>query len=136
METGRIIASLEILSPASGFLLCDGNSHLKTQYPQLFSLLYSIDTNYEISATHFKTPDFTNRVAVGGNAGLEVGSEFVNFENLPITDTGAGQPYAGGETAIMVNDYSGGGQDLSSTNTPIQVAFIPDGIGVNYYIKY
>jgi len=136
MKTGEIITTFNTYSTSEGFLLCDGGSHLKTQYPQLFSLLYSLDTNYEIDANYFKTPDFTNRVAVGGNAGLEVGSEFVNFDNLPITDTGSGQPYAGGETAIVVNDYSGGGQDLSSTNTPIQVAFIPDGIGVNYYIKW
>lgn len=49
--------------PAPNWLLCDGRSLLRTDYPTLFAV---IGTTYgSADATHFTLPDYRGRVAVG-----------------------------------------------------------------------
>ncbi len=133
MKTGEIIATINTYSVSEGYLPLNGSVYLKADYPQLNTLL---GASYSVNATQFITPDLTGRSLIGGNVATNVGSANISFANLPLTSTGTGQPYTGAETSIMVNDYSGGGQDLSSLNAPTQTAFTPLSFGVNYYIKW
>lgn len=52
-----------------GWLLCDGDSHLKADYPELWGVLSLSGTVYQIDSTHFKTPDLRGRVVVGAGTG-------------------------------------------------------------------
>ena len=54
----------------SGYLLCDGSSYIKTDYPALAAILV---TNYNLPDTtwdRFLTPDFRGRCPVGAGAGV------------------------------------------------------------------
>lgn len=53
-------------TPPAGWLLCQGQSLLRTQYPRLFAAL---GTTYGAAdSTHFNLPDMRGRVAVGRDA--------------------------------------------------------------------
>lgn len=60
--------------PAGGaYLLCDGRSLLRADYPALFSALGSTASPWGLpDGTHFKLPDFRGRVAVGAGAGTSL----------------------------------------------------------------
>lgn len=51
--TGTLLLSAGLYQPA-GTLLCDGSSHLRTDYPDLYA---TIDTSYHVDADHFLTPN-------------------------------------------------------------------------------
>lgn len=55
--------------PPAGMLQCDGSTHLRVDYPDLYAAL---DTPFIVDADHFKTPDMRGLVAIG--AGTAAGS--------------------------------------------------------------
>jgi len=72
---GEIILFAGSTSPDTRWLLCDGASVLRADYPDLFTV---IGTTYgAVDGTHFNLPDLRDRVpmGVGGNAlGVQLGS--------------------------------------------------------------
>src|SRR5438552_2455614 len=72
MPTGTIVASAASVVP-SGYLLCDGGSHLRAgvdgvgdAYPTLFAALGGASSPYGLpDGTHFNVPDLRGRVPVG-----------------------------------------------------------------------
>jgi microcystin-dependent protein len=62
---GQIIGYVSTSAPA-GVIACDGSTHLKSAYPDLYAV---IDPFYIIDATHFSVPDLRGRVIVGVGTG-------------------------------------------------------------------
>ena len=65
MPVGSIIPYGGATAPA-GWLLCDGTSFLKTDYPDLFGVIGAAYGSAD--GNHFNVPDLRGRVAVGKNA--------------------------------------------------------------------
>jgi len=64
---GEVVLYAGTASPDPRWLFCDGNSYLRTAYPDLFAV---IGTLYgSVDATHFNVPDLRGRVAVGEGTG-------------------------------------------------------------------
>jgi len=67
---GEIIPYAGAISPNPNWLLCDGTSYLRADYPNLFSI---IGTTYgAIDGSHFSVPDLQGRspMGVGSGSGL------------------------------------------------------------------
>lgn len=62
---GQIIAYVSATSPA-GTIPCDGATHLRTDYPDLYA---NIDGFYIVDADHFVVPDLRGRAIVGVGTG-------------------------------------------------------------------
>jgi microcystin-dependent protein len=76
-----------------GFLLCDGGSYSRTDYPRLFT---AIGTGYgAIDGTHFSVPDLRGRVPVGAGAGVGDGA------------SGSGLPAGTALTVRAIGDWFG-----------------------------
>lgn len=69
---GELIAFAGATSPDSRWLLCDGSSLLRTDYPDLFTV---IGTTYGAAdSTHFNIPDLQGRVGIGAGSGSGLSS--------------------------------------------------------------
>lgn len=67
---GEIIPYAGSTPPVSNWLVCDGSSLLRTDYPDLFAI---IGTSYgSVDSTHFSLPDLRGRapIAMGTGSGL------------------------------------------------------------------
>jgi microcystin-dependent protein len=65
---GEIIAYAGPTSPDARWLLCDGASLLRTDYPDLFAI---VGTVYGATdSTHFSLPDLRGRTAISSGSGL------------------------------------------------------------------
>lgn len=131
METGRIVTSFA--TSVAGYLLCDGATYLKADYPQLNTLL---GASYSVNSTQFRVPNFSDKVAVGGTVGTDLGSHKIELVNLPIATSGSGGNYTSSSKSFMGIDNAGVGVELYSNNVITTTNYIPKGIGVNYFIKY
>lgn len=65
MPVGSIIPHVLSALP-SNWINCDGTSHLRTDWPELYAV---IGAAWIIDADHFIVPDFQGRVPVGSGAG-------------------------------------------------------------------
>jgi microcystin-dependent protein len=143
---GAIIAFGGSVAP-SGWLLCNGDSHSKTTYPDLAAVL---GDTYGVTATTFQVPDLRGRVGMGAGQGpgltnrtrgqkfgeeahtltiSEMPSHNHSLTTVPGYDAGAG--YSGGGwfgDPIPQNTSSVGGNAPHNT--------IPPTLVVNYIIKY
>jgi len=64
---GEIVCYAGSTSPDAGWLLCDGSSLLRADYPALFAV---IGTTYGAAdGTHFNVPDLAGRTPVGTGSG-------------------------------------------------------------------
>jgi microcystin-dependent protein len=64
---GEIIAYAGTTSPDTRWLVCDGSSLLRTDYPDLFDV---IDVVYgSADSTHFNIPDLRGRAPIGSGSG-------------------------------------------------------------------
>lgn len=69
---GEIIAFAGSSSPQPGWLLCDGASKLRADYPDLFAV---IGTTYgAVDGTHFTLPDLSGKVGIGVSGSHALGS--------------------------------------------------------------
>lgn len=68
-----LIGSLQmfLMEPPSGWLLCDGTTHDKVDYPELWAILPSQLT----TPTQFTLPDFTSAFLAGTDTEGEIGDE-------------------------------------------------------------
>jgi len=64
---GEIIPFAGDTSPAANWLLCDGASLLRADYPDLFVVIGTTFGN--VDGTHFNVPDFRGRIPVGTGTG-------------------------------------------------------------------
>lgn len=62
---GQVVAYAST-NPPSGTLACDGATHLRTDYPDLYAALNSA---YITDADHFRTPDLRGRGIIGSGTG-------------------------------------------------------------------
>ena len=60
----------------SGYLICDGTTYSKSQYPDLYDALGS---DYQISAEQFKVPDFRGLVPIGAGTHQDANSKSMTF---------------------------------------------------------
>mgnify|MGYP002801100254 CR=1 FL=1 len=60
----------------SGYLICDGTTYSKSQYPDLYDALGS---DYQISAEQFKVPDFRGLVPIGAGTHQDTNSKSKTF---------------------------------------------------------
>ncbi len=71
---GAVIEWPGAAAPA-GWLLCDGTSYLRADYPQLFANLGGAASPWGLpDATHFKVPDYRDRIPLGKSATKALGS--------------------------------------------------------------
>lgn len=75
---GVIYPYATVNAPANT-LACDGSSHLRVDYPDLYAAL---DTAFIVDADHFVTPDLRARVPIGAGAAL------AGFGTLTMGQTG------------------------------------------------
>lgn len=64
---GEIITFASDVSPNTNWLSCDGNSLLRTDYPDLFTVIGT--TFGAVDGTHFSLPDLQGRVPIGDGTG-------------------------------------------------------------------
>lgn len=118
------------LAPA-GYLLCDGTSYLRADYPDLFA---AIGTAYgAVDGTHFNVPDLRGRVPLGSGTGDAVDATAhalgakagAETHALVVTElaahthviTDAGHVHATGEsggTGFVVDSNVGGTLDIAA----------------------
>ena len=60
----------------SGYLICDGTTYSKSQYPDLYDALGS---DYQLSAEQFKVPDFRGLVPIGAGTHQDANSKSKTF---------------------------------------------------------
>lgn len=135
---GTILEFAGTLSP-DNFLLCDGSSYLKTDYPDLFS---TIGTVYgSVDDTHFNVPDKRGNVGVGyksedtlfGKLGKTLGERAVQLilDNLPenvYNDTPNPRFFDNQGYGLWVNNRIPGGGNVPHNN-------IQPSIVLNYIIR-
>lgn len=89
----------------AGWLLCDGTSYLRTDYPALFT---AIGTTYgSADGTHFNVPNLVDKIVVGGTPGVGAGTVSpaaaltshaalaTHQHRLPFDETGGGNIFFG-----------------------------------------
>jgi len=65
---GQIVPYGGSVSPDARYLVCDGSSILRTDYPDLFNV---IGTTYgNVDGSHFNVPDLSGRVPLGAGSGF------------------------------------------------------------------
>jgi microcystin-dependent protein len=64
---GEIITFANDVSPNTNWLSCDGSSVLRTDYPDLFTVIGT--TFGSLDGTHFSLPDLQGRVPIGDGSG-------------------------------------------------------------------
>jgi microcystin-dependent protein len=123
---GEVVAMATSAAP-TGYLACDGSSHLRVDYPDLYA---AIHTTFHTDADHFVTPDMRSRtvIGVGQGAGLtnrsmndEVGEEthLLTTAETPAHTHGVGRGTTAGagtgvvratnQTTTQLTDSTGGG---------------------------
>lgn len=93
-------------TPDTGWLLCDGSSVLRIDYPDLFSALGGASSPYGLpDGTHFNLPDLRGRVPVGedGAAG-RLGSNDARGQSGGVERVGL----AASELPAHAHDFNGG----------------------------
>lgn len=63
-------------TPPIGYLICDGTTYSKSQYPDLYDALGS---DYQISAEQFKVPDFRGLIPIGAGTHQDANSKSKTF---------------------------------------------------------
>jgi microcystin-dependent protein len=155
--TGAILPYAGTMAP-TGYLLCDGRSYVKTDYPDLFTV---IGTSFgSADATHFNVPDLrgqflrgvdggaaidpdrASRTALktGGNVGDAVGSMQLTATKRPNTAFSFPWAVSGGSVVSLyasnINNNAGnaatGYREISNGGDNESR---PPNVGVNYIIK-
>ena len=117
-------------TPPTGWLVCDGTSYLRSDYPTLFEALGGTSSPWGLpDSTHFNVPDLRGRAPIGTNTALNN----ANTSARLIGDTGGNEdliiPYhnhsvnsvsigsSGGHSHTITNKYTSG-QLASGSNAP------------------
>jgi microcystin-dependent protein len=120
--TAKSLTDIEALTPIgaiqmfggatapAGFLLCDGTTYLKTDYPALAAVLGTV---YGGDSTHFTVPDMKGRVPMGAGSGGQYTD--VNGATHPMTGRALGQKP--GEEVHLQRWQESGTNGNGTTNT-------------------
>lgn len=73
-NVGEILAMAVTAAP-SGYLACDGSSHLRVDYPELYAAL---DAAFIVDANNFVTPDLRGRTVIGTGTGTGLTARAMN----------------------------------------------------------
>jgi microcystin-dependent protein len=89
---GEIVTFAGSSNPSVNFLLCDGSSYLRSDYPDLFAVIGSVFGSAD--STHFNVPDLRGRTAVGAGTGPGLSSRSLgaSFGEESHTLTGTEMP--------------------------------------------
>lgn len=107
---GEIIPYAADTSPDAKFLLCDGASYLRADYPELFSLIGTVYGS--VDSTHFNVPDLRGRVPMGQGTGSGLSSRSIG-------DT------VGEETHTLVSSETPSHTHSDSGHTHSEITAIP-----------
>lgn len=138
---GGILAYGGTAAP-TGYLLCNGASVLRADYPDLFT---AIGTTYgSVDGTHFNVPDLRMRIPIGDNSVVALGANDGLAENLRNFDHdhGAGTLATADHNSTNNSPTTGGSTRLTSVGHNITgrsgassvLSTVPHLI-VNYIIK-
>lgn len=125
--SGELVAALKALIPPgsviewpgaaapSGWLLCDGSSYLRADYPELFANLGGAASPWGLpDGTHFKVPDYRDRVPLGKSATKALastgGAETVTLGTTEIPSHSHGD----GTLAVESHSHSDGTLSVAS----------------------
>lgn len=138
-------------TPPVGYLICDGTTYSKSQYPDLYDALGS---DYQISAEQFKVPDFRGLIPIGAGIHQDansksktftLGTEYGEYEHtqtineMPVHNhTSNNEQFStaltpktrintGGTESGVANNptgYTGGGQPFNVMQPSLTVNFI------------
>lgn len=107
-----------------GYLICDGTTYSKSQYPDLYDAL---DSEYQISAEQFKVPDFRGLIPIGAGTHQDANSKSKTFNlnteygEYEHTLTGQEMPKHAHNLKWNTTQHEGGGNGsalpFNSTNT-------------------
>ena len=111
-------------TPPIGYLICDGTTYSKSQYPDLYDALGS---DYQISAEQFKVPDFRGLIPIGAGTHQDTNSKSKTFNlnteygEYEHTLTGQEMPKHAHNLKWNTTQHEGGGNGsalpFNSTNT-------------------
>lgn len=104
---GAIIPYVTASAP-DGTLPCDGATHLRVDYPELYAVL---DSAFVTDADHFTTPDLRGRTVIGTGTGTGLTARAVN-------DMGGEENHTLTTAEMPSHNHSIGGTLLSSTVVP------------------
>ena len=96
----------------SGYLICDGTTYSKSQYPDLYDALGS---DYQISAEQFKVPDFRGLVPIGAGTHQDANNKSKTFD--------LGSEYGEYEHTQTINEMPS--HNHTSNNEQFSTAFQP-----------
>jgi len=134
---GMIIPSVQNAIPP-GTLICDGQTYLRVDYPELYDNIYP---SFIIDSTSFFVPDMTARFAGGFAPGIPIGTtggtltetlninqipshnhSYSNYQNVPLLE-GLGVPYPLAVTAPELPRLTGNrGGSQPHNNVPPYLA--------------
>ena len=120
-------------TPPTGWLICDGASYLRSDYPTLFTVLGGTSSPWGLpDDTHFNVPDFRGRAPIGAGTGTgltartlgtqDIGSENIqehghDHTNPSVTGGSCSITSSGGHTHTITNKYTNS-QLASGSNSP------------------
>lgn len=108
---GALLQFAGATAPA-GWLICDGSSKLRTDYPALFAV---IGTTYgSVDGTHFTLPDLRNKVAVGSGSTYSRGQTGGAATVTLTTTTMPSHSHSLSGTASSAGSHSHGGSTDSN----------------------
>jgi microcystin-dependent protein len=112
-----------------GWLLCDGTSYLRTDFPTLFA---AISTNWgALDGTHFNVPDLRGRVPVGAGGGAGLTNRVIGAKGgeenhiLSLAEVAAHVHPDPGHTHSPVNP--GNGTGFAVNNSPSTIGLVAGG---------
>lgn len=107
-------------TPPEGFLICNGKTYLRDDYPELYEIL---PTSFIINADEFITPDLRTRFTAGtpdststGNTG-GANSVTIGVNNLPSHNHAYFRPVIGATLIGEIPSIGVNGVSLSSTDS-------------------
>ena len=85
-------------TPPAAWLLCDGATVLKADYPDLYAVLGDVFANGTETGLQFSLPDHRGRAAIGAGQGL-------SLTNRPLGQKVGAETHTLTETEIAVHDH-------------------------------
>lgn len=118
---GEIICYAGSTSPDAKWLVCDGSSLLRADYPDLFAV---IGTTYgSTDGTHFNVPDLRGRVGIGSGSGTGLSS-------YSIGDTGGEETHTLTTTEIASHSHTDTGHSHSEISATPSIGAAVTGVPV------
>jgi len=110
---GEVVAFAASTSPSENWLLCNGDSYLRDEYPDLFNVIGTVFGAVDI--THFNVPDMRGRVIMGTGPGFAFSADggeqnaTITIDSMPSHDHAIDHYFtalalAPGELPVLIPD--------------------------------